>query len=91
MFLRKVRGPMVSLGSHTSDPGSNLGRVFSLNSAAATSRSSEICNLIFFQQFFPPLATKQAISIKLVTTVIHFYVTLTLQAFIIWLAHLVVF
>ena len=34
-------------------------------------------------------ATKQPISITLATTVGHFYVTLTLQTYIIWLDHLV--
>ena len=35
-------------------------------------------------------ATKPAISIKLIaTTVSHFYVTLLLQTFVIWLGHLV--
>ena len=33
--------------------------------------------------------TKQAISIKLVTTVSHFYVTWTLKTIILWLGHLV--
>ena len=58
------------------------------NSAAATPPSSKLCNLTFFKQvffFFGGGATKQAISIKLSTTVGHFYVTLTVKTFI-WLA-----
>ena len=56
---------------------------FFYNSAAATPTSSEMCNFLFcFKQVLFWGATKQTISIKLATTVGHFYVTLTLQTFI---------
>ena len=60
-------------------------------SAAATPTSSKMGNpIVFLRGFFVLSAIKQAIRIKLATTVGHFYVTLTLQTFT-WLAHLVLF
>ena len=58
------------------------------NAAAATPTSSKMCNLNGVLSGYFLGATKQAISIKLATTVGHCYEALTLQM-LIWLAHLV--
>ena len=96
VFFWKVCGIMViTLASHTSAPGSIPVQPIIINffsHSAAAIPSSNMCNLIFGVKrtffFFQLSATKQAISIKLATTVGHFYMTLTLQTFI-WLAQLV--
>ena len=89
MFFTKACGIMVSaFTSHASNLGSiPIHSIFSTttttkNPAAATPISLQISNTFFLKWGVFFLPTKPAISSKLVTTVGHYYMTLTLQMFI---------